>query len=353
LLDGDALTRCASRSTIRGAMRYSRTMRRRIRSLALIAAGLVVGSLLVELAFRIFKPFPPVQVVRTGLRVEDGAPMWGDDARSNRQCAEQHPDRLRILFFGSSITWGSGVENDQTFAVELEQRLNTRFPNPGFCVLNFAYPGFGFQQKFVAARHEIPRYRPALVMWEGWAEWRDYHVMGDVAYNAQGLARGQDGYFVMPVVPSVLNRILFRNSRTYEYLTLTFGERETGRQPNEVEATQQFIDAKLSRAVTLTRDNGGRFVLFLAVPLDQPFDETAAHPPANRRVYADYGHAHDFTVVPLERELVGQDYLALRYDPCCHFSAAGHQAVSAILERVIVDELAARLTAGGPRSAGP
>jgi hypothetical protein len=43
------------------------------------------------------------------------------------------------------------------------------------------------------------------------------------------------------------------------------------------------------------------------------------------------------TAIRLEEALRAEDYLALRQDPCCHFNAAGHRAIAAVLARAALE----------------
>lgn len=189
--------------------------------------GLVGGVLIAEAAVRQGKLKPPRQVIRGfGMHSVDGVPVWertGD--RHNRECVEQHPERTRILFFGSSITFGTALDPPQVFTAALERRLNELRPTPGFCVLNFAQEGYAFDQKFAVASIEVPRYRPALIMWEDWVEWSEYRMIGDAAYAIGDLAVRGDGFIGLAGVPDQLNRLFFLHSRLYEYLVLVYGER--------------------------------------------------------------------------------------------------------------------------------
>jgi len=44
-------------------------------------------------------------------------------------------------------------------------------------------------------------------------------------------------------------------------------------------------------------------------------------------------------VYPLERELIDQDYLRVRLDPCCHYNAEGHRALVPVMERIVLAQL--------------
>ena len=309
------------------------------RLVLVVVGGLVGGLLLAELSVRVFKPTPRAQIVRGyGLHAVDGIPVWEQSSdRHNRECVEQHPERTRVLFFGSSITYGVSLTAAEAFTAALQERLNAARPSPGFCVLNFAQPGFAFQQKLVVARQEVARYRPALIMWEDWVEWREYRLIGDAAYGVGDLRVRDDGFVGMPGVPDGVNRALFLHSRLYEYLTLTLGE-EIERVPGPWELPGWF-DTHLAEVVALAQSVGARLVFYASPPLEQPFAETAKTPPDWHGLIVDFGHRNNVPVYELQRELTDQDYLALRLDPCCHFNAAGHRALVPIMERIVLEQL--------------
>ncbi|MFN8643464.1 MAG: hypothetical protein U0802_18045 [Candidatus Binatia bacterium] len=302
-------------------------------------AGVVAGLLLAEWSVRALKWTPPAQIVRGyGLHAVDGVPVWEQDAdRQNTGCVEAHPERTRILFFGSSITFGVGLEAAEVFTAALQQRLDAARSVPGFCVLNFAQPGFAFQQKYAVARAAVARYRPALILWEDWVEWPEYRLIGDAAYRVDDLRLRADGYVDLAGVPDGLNRVLFRHSRLYEYLALTFGERVP--RPPGPWGLPAFFDTHLAEVVQLAQSVGARLVFYLAPPLDQPFPVTDATPPDWHGLILDFARRHDVAAYRLQHELVDYDYLALRLDPCCHFNAAGHRALAPVMERIVREQL--------------
>src|SRR6185436_5712383 len=146
---------------------------RRTGTLTTMIVGLLAGLLMIEAFVRLFHPRPRAQMVRGhGLHLIGDVPVWESTTdRYNRECAVEHTERIRVLFFGSSITFGSDLRADETFTTSLEPRLNRVSPTPGFCMMNFAQSGFSFEQKYAIARREATRYRPALIMWEDWVEW--------------------------------------------------------------------------------------------------------------------------------------------------------------------------------------
>ncbi len=305
---------------------------------ALIAiVGIVLVLVAAELWVRWAKPKPPVQIVRkNNLYAIDGVPVWVPSSdRKPRECAEAHPERIRIMFLGSSITHGFNIPALDTFNFALEQRLNELRPDPGFCVMNFAQPGYTSQQKLAIASVEVPRYRPALVMWEGWNEFGNWSLIGNSAYELRQFVLRGDGYPGLRGVPDGLNHALFTSSRFYELLTLTFGEKTP--------AGSEFVDAnaRLTRLVALTNSVGARLGIFVCPPLDRPFRE-AQEPFFPPTLGLDFARLHGIPYVVLAHELADQDYLVLRADSCCHFSSEGHRALVPIFLKFVLDTLDAR-----------
>jgi hypothetical protein len=301
--------------------------------------GLLAGLLIVEGLVRFLKPTPAAQIVRGhGLHRIGDVPVWEFSTdRYNRECVVQHPERRRVLFFGSSITFGSGLRADETFTTALEARLNRDQPTPGFCVLNFAQSGFSFEQKYAVARIEVARYRPVLIMWEDWVEWMDYTLIGETAYGTYGYRIRPDGSIGMAGIPDALNRALLLHSRSYEYLTLIAGEGAP--RPAWIEEARAFAATRLPRVVQLAHDLHAKLVLYPSPPLDRPFSETAASLPDWHAIVVDFGHANGVPVYPLQRELINEDYLRVRQDSCCHYNAEGHRALVPVMERIILEHL--------------
>ena len=298
----------------------------------------VIAGALAEMWARSGKWLPRRQIVRGyGLHSVAGVPVWEQaNDRQNRSCVEQHPERTRILFFGSSITFGVSLNADEAFTAALESRLNQVRPSPGFCVLNFAQPGFSFDQKYAVARIEVSRYQPALVMWEDWVEWNDYRLIGDAAYGVGDLRVRPDGFIGLAGVPDGLNRVLFSHSRFYEFLVLAVGERGPEGTENGISA---FARDRLVGVPALAQSVGAKLVMYLAPPLDVSFTETATSPPDWHRILFDFAQQHGIPVYLLQRELIDQDYLKLRLDPCCHFNAEGHRALVPVMERIVLEQL--------------
>src|SRR5258708_7904925 len=272
------------------------------------------GALAVaETWVRVASPLPRTQMIRGhNLRLVDGVPVWQDVSdRSNRRCVEEHPERARIVFIGSSITFGYMLKAEEVFAVALERRLNALRPTPGFCVLNFAQTGFTFDQKFVTARLELGRYRPALVMWEGWTDWRDYGKMGASAFGIESYKLRPDGFIGLAGVPDGINRYLFVHSRLYEYTALALGERDWQRSSVDDEE-RKFVDGRLVRVPRLAASFGAKLAMYLPSELERPLPETDASPPRWHSLVRAFGERRHAPGYALEPELAGDAYPRIR-----------------------------------------
>lgn len=310
---------------------------------ALIAAGLFVGLGVVEFLLRAFPPMPPSQIIRSQamrwgqVRLLNGVPVWGDDARANRDCLKQHPERPTLFFFGDSITFGTGIEDSEVFTTLLEHRLGDRF-----CVLNFAQPAYGFDQSFETARVELAGKHPAIVFWQLWNEQRAYAVLGDNAFNLAGRRLHEDG-FPYPrfasALPAAVNRFLFLHSRLYELTTLAYPEMLPPLPPRE--ATAKIAAENLARIPPLVKATGARLVFFLGTPLDKPFPELRTdrrHEDLEEAV-AILARTQGAEALRLQDLLADQDVAAVRLDTCCHYNAKGHEALAAAFEKVVTKAL--------------
>jgi hypothetical protein len=296
--------------------------------LGLIALGVLIGLALTEAWVRAARWMPPSQIVRGEcLHSVDGVPVWGcesdsdDVRRHNRACVETHPERTRVLFLGSSITYGSDLTAAETFTTALEERLNQSQPTPGFCVLNFAQPGFHFDQKYAVALTEVARYQPALIMWESWEDWQEYRIIGDAAYAISDYQLRPDGFVGIAGVPAA-NRLLFLHSRLYEHLALRYGERASDGLP-ERESMLAFLNDRFIKVPRLARSSRAKLAQYRAPHLERPFAETVDSPSASDVAFFEFADSHDIPSYWLARELIDYDYLEVRLDPCCHYNARG------------------------------
>jgi hypothetical protein len=290
-------------------------------------AGIVIGALVAWSTAGLLRPAPPAQIVRaSSLRTLHGAPIWGDDtSRQNRACVDAHPERARVLMFGSSVFFGVGLALEDTLGPLLEARLTELAPSPGFCVLNFAQPGFGFGQKQALARDEIDRYRPALVLWEELEEWtREYRLIGDAAFDVFGRAMDDAGVPFLTGVPAPINDALFTHLWSYQYATLRFGALAPRSDGPPIAA--RFVAEELSRVIGFAAEHGSSVGVVVTPALDRSFAETVADPPPWLPGFVAALEERHVRVMLVQEALRDEDVAALRLDSACHFNAEGEHA---------------------------
>lgn len=304
-----------------------------------VLLGLAAAFGFAEIVCRRYKPSAGVQIVaaRDGLEywIADGVPLWRENTRTdqpNESCPQRHPGAIRIEIFGPSIFWGSGLSsNEPSFPALLQKKLDAAAPG-SFCVLNFSQQGYHWSQDASLARDLIPRYRPALVFWSVWAaDPFPFTVLGARAYDLSLLPVGADGYPRAVPVPALLNRVIFRNSRFYEYATLKL-LRLMSPWPDTHPLWERAIEHDLRGTVRLSRRFGATLVPVFCPRLDRPFAEWGSAPDAESYV-PDVEEAIRSERIPeirLGDLLRGRDYRDLRLDSCCHFNEAGHEALADI-----------------------
>lgn len=290
-------------------------MRRRVLAAVL---GLAAAPLAVEAWVRLAEPDARTQIVRAGGGVEvlgqGQARYWRTEqgrVREDRDCAREDT----VLVFGSSILYGSGVEDDEVWT----QHLGL----PGTCVHNFSGPGYSAGPKLARLAEEIQA-APRLVVWEVWAnDANEFVWVGDRGYSLNPTlpldAAGLPDAFGLP---PWLNGALFRGSRTYELLTLTRIEPAAGRAD---------WTGPLDQALSLTAAVGSELLLVLPPVLDRPFADSVAGSTDFGRAATAWAQDHGIRSVRLAELLVDQDHEAIRLDPCCHYNAAGHIALGRAL----------------------
>jgi hypothetical protein len=294
----------------------------------LVAAGLAAGLAAAELAMRGAEPPARTQVVRPappGLTLEENEVglYWQKTPsdRRNEGCVAEHPGRRRAAWFGSSIVYGVNLDGPEVFTGLLQSAPE----GEGWCLLNYAESGYGFQAKLAAATASLPALRPEVVFWEVWSnDNARYTRVGDAAYNLDEIALDAGGTPAAFPVPPGLNRLLFTRSRLYEYLTLALVPEGYRRGPD---IDRQLAREGLPAVKRLVEGSGGLLVLSFWPPLHQPFEDSVGRYYDAARAWAA---AEGVPTIDVAERLRGEDYLALRLDPCCHYSAAGHRALAGI-----------------------
>ncbi|MCB9682291.1 MAG: hypothetical protein H6733_12560 [Alphaproteobacteria bacterium] len=308
-----------------------------------IAGGTVLGLALfagtAEVAVRLLKPTPRLQVVHGGatlepgvhqIRVLHGEPVWDEADSAARQDPGCAPGATDVVLLGSSILWGTGYPHDEVVSHYLQADLAAQ---GSWCVRNHAQPAFVGTNKLAVAEDVLPRVEPAVVVWEVWAnDAGDYTLIGDDAYNVGTVQTDADGWPVaVPGVPTALHHWLFQHSRAWNYLTLA----AVPEAPGAYEATWgRMRDTILPRVLALTEAHHGKLLLVFMPFLDKPFAASVAFERDRLRGYQwvhAWAEAHGVATIDVAQAFVDRDPVALRNDPCCHYNPAGHEALAALL----------------------
>jgi hypothetical protein len=312
---------------------------------AFLALGLAAAGVLAEIAFRLMKPMPPLQIAAQSdeldFWIQESTPLWRMRLRrgqANEDCPRRRPAAAGVEIFGPSIFWGSGLAPGQpSFSERLQAKLDAAAPGE-FCVMNFAQPGFRFQQSAALARELIPRHRPRLVFWAIWAsDTFPLTAIGRRAYDLQGIPVGDDGYPRAFPAPGPLNRVLFRHSRLYEYATLKVLQLRTP-WPETSGFWRLIMKDEFPGLVREAERSGATLVPVFCPRLDRPFSDWMSAEDARQYVpeVEAAAEAWRLPVLRLGDALKDHDVTRLRADECCHFNDAGHEALADVFFRWIM-----------------
>jgi lysophospholipase L1-like esterase len=158
-------------------------MRRRLPSLALVAASVLVTLLVLEAVFRLLRvSVGTVQINRVTVRrspnprllfeLRPGATARAEvDYRINAMgfrgpevSAVKPEGTRRVVVLGDSIAFGYWVAETDAFARQLEAMLNQPGPRGGVEVLNLAVPGYNLEQEIETLRTKALVLSPDLVV---------------------------------------------------------------------------------------------------------------------------------------------------------------------------------------------
>lgn len=78
---------------------------------------------------------------------------------------ERKDDSYRILAVGDSITFGFGVDENETFPAALEQLLNEEFKDRTYEVINAGIPGYNIKDTGALLPYLVEHYHPDLIIW--------------------------------------------------------------------------------------------------------------------------------------------------------------------------------------------
>jgi hypothetical protein len=250
-------------------------------------------------------------------------------------CASSAASHQAVVV-GSSILRGSGTEGPNVFSELLRQRLDPA----AWCVDNLSQPAFSSEQKRAVALEALARPRPPdRLYWEVWQNDGGHYVrLGDTVINVGAYPLDEAGYPSPLGLPPAVNRGLFDHVALWRYAVLALGARDPASQDPKAR-WEAILRDDLLPVVEAAKAVGTQIVLIECPPLDRPFADSVVKPHRGFGAVWTFAGAQGLRWIRLESALEGEDYVALRADPCCHYNAAGHARLADIFERDLVGDV--------------
>jgi hypothetical protein len=239
--------------------------------------------------------------------------------RGRREYPVERGGAPRIVALGDSFTFGQCVDDDETFAARLEQRIA-----PGE-VLNLAVHGYGHDQMLLRLRRQGLDYRPDVVLLGFYNADVDRNQLGFRDY-AKPRFRLDDGALRLEGVPvpspEALAQAFHLRSANYARMLrdTLFAKRQERRNRKLTEAILREIAAEAEKV-------GARFGLVYLPSRNQAKAGVAWPSRVYRHLCAD-GTALCIDPTPRVHRFLADDS---RPDAhfACHYSAAVHQQIAA------------------------
>lgn len=294
----------------------------------LLGVGLCIG--IGEISIRFLNPKPPIQFIRDkgslSLYELHGSPVWveqdGNPIRFRPCIGSKDDNEIRVAVFGSSIFYGSGVDPKLNFSLALEEKLSSQWDRP-VCVVNYAQPGYGHQNKFAVARQEIPKFKPHVVLWEVWLnDTSRYVLLGDTAYNTDKLITQEDGYPSLMGLSGGFNQWLLSISKLYEFAAFALNEDKNRGRVGDL--WKEFADEHTRELAEFVKGQGAELLVATCPPLHTPFATQRKNP---QREYAPVEAVLKEFSIPWTRlrDQFGEHTIEdVRIDTCCHYNQKGH-----------------------------
>jgi hypothetical protein len=302
--------------------------------------GLAAAAATAEVAIRLAKPPPRMQIVRLDadwLRLDerDGVPLWWDPVYAHGPIRGEpcRPGQPVVGVASDSVLMSIEPSGDgHRVADELRASL-------GVCVRDGGRAGYRPYQELAMLRWIDEQTPLSVGILSIWKEDRHYHRFGSSLYDSETVVHDADDFLPLPPLrglPHGLHRWLFGHARAWEYATIALAEPVwDARDP--AGAYLEAIAWASARRLPL--------ILVEAPPLDAPFEQTAAERAELPRdgwlariEEAARGAGHEYVV--LAEALRDEDYREIRLDACCHYNRKGHAAVARVLGPIVARRLA-------------
>lgn len=355
--------------------------------LAAFTALVMLG--LCELAARTFLPAPPDGTRQPQIVYRYDPEIryvyvpdqqgWTDDGFANiNSLGFRGPEvtvpkpagRFRVAVIGDSVTMGWGVNDEETYSAQLEQRLHLRFPNRDLDVVNLGVGGYNTRQQVTLLKRYISRLQPDLVLL-GFYSNDVPDALDDTGAAAPGGTRiaasnpeaGQILH-MNPTPSGRLDRVLrssrltYTMGRLFNHLTKR-GEWGMSRFSMEIDLLQGRNSADLDRGWELVRKQlselrevaaaGGFSVGVVVLPCKEQVLGEYPNAQYQRRLRTIVELLGFFVIDPLPALAAGntrKDTLFIPYDRN-HPSAAGHRIIGESIFQFLEEHGAVALTPRG------
>lgn len=99
---------------------------------------------------------------------------------------------VRIMVCGTSVSMGSGVEQNKNYPKQLEYLLNEKYPQKNFEVMNFSMAGYNVEDIVLLLKRYFTRFSPDIILIEsgGWVfNRKDPVLVSDFTKHIEGQRR--------------------------------------------------------------------------------------------------------------------------------------------------------------------
>jgi hypothetical protein len=299
--------------------------------------ALAVGILEASARTRKLERIQVVNLSESAANTIDGVPIWTVRNTTVLRQGDACGDATEVLLVGSSILFGSGVEDTESLRPLLMDHL------PGTCIRNLSQPAFTWANQSVVLQQALAEHTPAVVVLEIWYNSINaWTVIDDVAYNFGRPAAMNDELPSPFGLSPTWNRRLFAASAAYRHGVVARLQAPS-QAPSRAKSSfwREWAEQELAPTVEKMQQAGIIVVLAYMPSLDRPF---ADHPPLDRGQMKDVHRLLGDSVLQIDvaREFAARntDFIEARHDPCCHYSPAGNEVLAEILATAIEPLLA-------------
>lgn len=182
----------------------------------------------------------------------------------------------RIAMIGDSVTYGLGVEVEQTFPSLLESELNPADTGP-VEVLNFGVPGYNSFQEYTLLRKRVLDYEPDLVVMTFTPD--DVETTPVIIKVGGSMCLFRNHFEGIGLLNNSLHWAVFRSSHLYRFLykraALAFAAPERGFEAGNAKPEVEWQN--VCRAANLCAEKETEFLLVLSpwlLPYAEPPEDT-------------------------------------------------------------------------------